>query len=89
MHPANITVNERANFTLNCSAIGLPAPTIELLDNGIPVQSFIAEEVSPGVYQFTDADDSLIPGDYVCRATNEFGVALSYTATVVVRCESV
>ena len=88
LHPANITVNEGANFTLNCSAIGLPDLTIELLDNGIPVQNFIAEKIGEGMYQFIDADDSSVPGDYVCRAENSFGRVLSNTATVVVRCES-
>ena len=86
-HPANITVNKGANFTLNCSAIGLPDPTIVLLENGRPVQNFIAEEISNGVYLFTNADDSFVPGNYVCRATNINGVACSYTATIVVRCE--
>ena len=88
LHPANITVNEGTNFTLNCSAIGLPILTIELLDNGIPVQDFIAKRIGNGMYEFIDADDSSVPGDYVCRAENSFGVARSYTATIIVRCES-
>ena len=88
LHPANITVNEGANFTLNCSAIGLPDPTVVLLDNGIPVQDFKAESIGNGMYQFINADDSSVPGDYVCCAMNGFGMALSYTATIVVRCES-
>jgi hypothetical protein len=88
LHPANITVNKGANFTLNCSAIGLPEPTIVLLDhNGFVVANFIAENIGNGVYKFSDADDSLVPGDYVCRARNDFEDALSYTATVVVRCK--
>jgi hypothetical protein len=87
LHPANVTVNERANFILNCSAIGLPAPTIVLLDNGLIVPEFKAEKIGNGVYQFSDVRDDSGPGDYVCRATNDFGVALSYTATVVVRCK--
>ena len=88
LHPANITVNEGANFTLNCSAIGLPLLTIDLLDNGIPVQNFIAEKIGEGMYRFIDADDSSVPGDYVCRARNNVGDAFSYTATVIVRCEA-
>ena len=88
LHPANITVNEGANFTLNCSATGLPVLTIDLLDNGIPVQDFIAKRIDNGMYEFIDADDSSVPGDYVCRARNDFGDAFSNTATVVVRCES-
>ena len=53
LHPANITVNKGANFTLNCSAIGLPDPMIDLLENGRPVQIVVAEEISNGVYLFT------------------------------------
>ena len=86
-HPANITVNKGANFTLNCSAIGLPDPMIDLLKNGCCILSFIVEEISNGVYRFTNADDSFVPGDYVCQATNINGVADSYTATIIVRCE--
>ena len=87
MHPANITVNAGANFILSCSAIGLPNPTIVLFDDEGPVQDFVAQELSNGFYQFTNADDFSVPGDYVCQATNANGEAYSYTATIVVRCE--
>ena len=88
VHPANITVSEGANFTLNCSAIGLPDPTVELLNEGYPVPAFIATKIADGSYEFTNADDNSVPGEYVCRADNTFGVIDSYTATIVVLCES-
>ena len=88
VHPANITVSEGANFTLKCSAIGLPDPTVELLNEGYPVPAFIATKIADGSYEFTNADDNSVPGEYVCRADNTFGVVYSYIATIVVLCES-
>ena len=89
MHPANLTVTLGMNFILNCSAIGLPEPTIQLLKNRIPVPLFLIEEISNGVYRFTNADDSFTPGQYVCHAMNSIGDVDSYTATITVNCESI
>ena len=86
-HPADVTVDRGANTTLRCVAIGLPDPTITLLKNGVTPPIFVFHEISNGVYQFNDIDDTFSAGEYRCNASNTNGYVLSHPATITVRCE--
>ena len=79
--PSQVVVNRGSTVSLCCKATGSPRPKIEWSHSG--QSSYLSPPFQENgcleVNTFKDNSD----GDYICRATNHFGLAES-TATVII-----
>uniref|UniRef100_A0A1B0DJJ6 Uncharacterized protein n=1 Tax=Phlebotomus papatasi TaxID=29031 RepID=A0A1B0DJJ6_PHLPP len=89
-HPTDTTVARHDPATLNCKVQGTPTPTIQWYKDGVPLKILPGSHrlfLPAGGLFFLKVVNSRRESDsgvYWCEARNQYGVARSRNATLVV-----